>query len=75
MPIAWVEFGKNYVGFHHMAVYARPDLLKDISKKLKARMQGKSCFNFTSVNEVLFAELEELTVRAFDAFQKLPCMK
>ena len=63
MPIAWVEVGKNYVGFHHMAVYARPDLLKDISKKLKARMQGKSCFNFTSVNEVLFAELEELTVR------------
>jgi hypothetical protein len=75
MPIAWVEVGKNYVGFHHMGVYARPDLLKDISKKLKARMQGKSCFNFISVDEPLFAELEELTVRAFEAFQKLPYMK
>ena len=75
MPIAWVEVGKNYVSFHHMGVYARPDLLKDISKKLKARMQGKSCFNFTSVDESLFAELEELTVRAFEAFQKLPYMK
>jgi len=70
MPIAWVEIGKNYVSFHHMGVYARPELLKTVSKKLKARMQGKSCFNFTSVDEPLFAELEELTVSAFEAFQK-----
>ena len=75
MPIAWVEIGKNYVSFHHMGVYARPDLLKTVSKKLKARMQGKSCFNFTSVDEPLFAELEELTVSAFEAFQKLPYMQ
>lgn len=75
MPIAWVAIGKNYVSFHHMGVYARPDLLKDISKKLKARMQGKSCFNFTSLDEPLFAELEELTVRAFEAFRSLPYMK
>ncbi len=74
MPIAWVEVGKNYVSFHHMGVYARPDLLKGVSKKLKARMQGKSCFNFTSFDEALFAELETLTVQAFHAFQKLPCM-
>ena len=75
MPIAWVEIGKNYVSFHHMGVYARPDLLKTVSKKLKARMQGKSCFNFTSVDEPLFAELEELTVSAFEAFRKLPFMQ
>ena len=75
MPIAWVEIGKNYVSFHHMGVYARPDLLKGVSEKLKARMQGKSCFNFTTLDEALFAELEQLTVRAFDAFQKLPYMK
>ena len=64
MPIAWVEVGKNYVSFHHMGVYARPDLLADVSAKLKARMQGKSCFNFASVDEPLFAELEKLTHRA-----------
>ena len=75
MPIAWVEIGENYVSFHHMGVYARPALLKDVSKKLRARMQGKSCFNFTTVDEPLFAELEELTVRAFDAFLKLPYMR
>ena len=74
-PIAWVEIGKNYVSFHHMGVYACPGVLKDFSPKLKARMQGKACFNFTSLDEPLFAELEELTVRAFEAFQQLPYMK
>lgn len=74
-PIAWVKVGKAYVGFHHMAVYARPDLLKGISKGLKARMQGKSCFNFRTLDPALFAELEELTVRGFDAFRKAPFMK
>jgi hypothetical protein len=75
MQIAWVEVEKAYVSFHHMGVYARPDLLKDVSKELKARMQGKSCFNFKSVDETLFAELEELTARAFDAFRNAPFMK
>jgi len=75
MPIAWVQVGKSYVSFHHMAVYARPDLLKGVSQKLLARMQGKSCFNFTTVDETLFAELEELTVRGFAAFRNAPFMK
>ena len=74
-PIAWVSVGKAYVSFHHMSVYARPDLLKGVSKELKARMQGKSCFNFKSTDPALFAELEELTVRGFDAFRNAPFMK
>ena len=75
MPIAWVQVGKAYVSFHHMGVYARPDLLKGVSKELPARMQGKSCFNFTAVDQTLFAELENLTVRGFDAFRHAPFMK
>jgi hypothetical protein len=74
-PIAWVTIGKGYVSFHHMAVYARPDLLKSISRELKARMQGKSCFNFTAVDPALFAELEQLTVQGFNAFRNAPFMK
>src|SRR3954466_3248274 len=74
-PIAWVAVGKRYVSFHHMGVYARPDLLKGASRELKARMQGKSCFNFTSTDPALFAELEALTVRGFDAFRDAPFMK
>lgn len=75
MPIAWVQVGKAYVSFHHMGVYARPELLKGVSKQLRARMQGKSCFNFTAVDPVLFAELEDLTVRAFEAFRNGSLMK
>jgi len=74
-PIAWVTVGKGYVSFHHMGVYACPDLLKGVSKELKARMQGKSCFNFKTVDPALFAELEELTVRSFEAFRNAPFMK
>ena len=74
-PIAWVAIDKGYVSFHHMGIYARPDLLKGVSKELKARMQGKSCFNFKSVDPALFAELEELTVRGLNAFRNTPLMK
>jgi len=74
LPIAWVQMGKAYVSFHHMGVYVRPDLLQGASKALRARMQGKSCFNFTRFDPALFAELEELTVRAFAAFRYAPFM-
>lgn len=75
-PIAWVEINKAYVSFHHMGVYGAPESLKGISTKLKARMQGKSCFNFKTVDEPLFEELEQLTVRAFEQFkQKLAMLK
>lgn len=70
MDIAWIQIGKNYVSYHHMGIYARTDLIDTVSEKLQARMQGKSCLNFTTVDEALFAELEELTVRAFVAFSK-----
>ena len=75
MPVAWVNVGKAYVSFHHMGVYARPDLLKGVSKALKARMQGKSCFNFTTVDDGLLAELEDLTVRGFAAFRQAGFMQ
>jgi hypothetical protein len=69
-PIAWVEISKAYVGFHHMGVYCSPELLAGASKKLKARMQGKSCFNFKTIDEPLFEELEQLTVQAFAALKQ-----
>ncbi len=74
-PIAWVVINKNYVSFHHMGVYAKPELLQDISNQLRNRMQGKSCFNFNSVDIALFTELETLTLRAFDAFRETPLLK
>jgi hypothetical protein len=64
-PAAWVKTVKSYVGYHFMPVYIFPELCEGLSKELKARMQGKSCFNFNSVDEELFRELGELTRRGF----------
>lgn len=70
MPIAWVEIGKTYVSYHLMPVYGCPKLLDRYSPKLKARMQGKSCFNFKVSDPQLFSELDHLTGDAFAAFAK-----
>lgn len=65
-----VQIKKNYVSFHLMPVYWYPDLLDSISPQLKSRMQGKSCFNFTSVNEDVFQELAGLTERSVQRFKE-----
>ena len=68
-PATWfgaVRLGKSYVSYYLMPVYAQPSLLDDASPELRRRMQGKSCFNFTRVDEALLAELNDLTKRGFD---------
>ena len=65
-----VEIKKNYVSYHLMAVYVHPELLRSLSPALKKRMQGKSCFNFASLDDQLFAELSELTRVAFDELER-----
>jgi hypothetical protein len=67
-PATWfgaVRLGKSYVSYYLMPVYAQPSLLDDASPELRKRMQGKSCFNFTRVDEVLFADLTDLTARGY----------
>ena len=56
-----VRLGKAYVSFYLMSVYVSSDLMKGMSPELKRRMQGKSCFNFKTVDEKLFKELAKLT--------------
>ena len=65
-----VRRGKSAVSFHLMPVYTNPALLDTISPELKKRMQGKSCFNFKSVDENLFAELKELTKAGFEEYRE-----
>ena len=59
--LTWLKVGKNYVSCHLLGLYANPKLLAGISKELKARMQGKACFNFSRIDEPLFKELSRLT--------------
>ena len=57
---AGVKTGKNYVSFHLLYLYFNPAATKAIPPVLKKRMQGKACFNFTTVDEDSFAELGRL---------------
>jgi hypothetical protein len=69
-PSTWfgaTRLGKRYVSYYLMPVYVKPDLLDDISPALRKRMQGKSCFNLSRVDEPLLAELEALTKRGYEA--------
>jgi hypothetical protein len=70
MQLASVRIRKTYVSYHLMGVYGMPRLLDGASKELRARMQGKSCFNFKSVDEALFRELDGLTARSIAGFKK-----
>lgn len=63
-----VKINKNYVSYHLMPVYVFPELLTDISPKLKRRMQGKSCFNFRVTDQVLFDELATLTEASYQQY-------
>ena len=64
-----VKINKNYVSYHLMPVYACPDLLESLSPELKRRMQGKACFNFTTVDQTLFKELKVLTKKGYQRFK------
>jgi hypothetical protein len=65
-----VQVKKSYVSFHLMPVYVKPELLESISPELKARMQGKSCFNFAASEPKLFKELAALTKASFSSYKE-----
>lgn len=62
---AAVQTKKSYVSLHLYPVYVHPELLSDISPQLRARMQGKSCFNFTRVEQIPENELAGLIETAY----------
>ena len=71
MPLFFgaVQCKKGFVSYHLMPVYADPGLLASLSPSLKARMQGKSCFNFKTVEPALIDELAALTKAGFDSYR------
>lgn len=69
-PVAWVKISRAYVSYHFMPVYMFPQLRDGLSPKLRARMQGKSCFNFKQLDEPLFEELARLTTTGLATARK-----
>ena len=70
IPVAWVEIGKTYVSYHLMGISGNAKLVAQLSDELRARMQGKSCFNFKTVDEALFGELEQVTTESLRGMKK-----
>jgi hypothetical protein len=68
MFFAGVRSGKTYVSFYLMPVYSYPELLKGMPQGLRQKMQGKSCFNFTSVEPKLIGQLAALVEAGFKKF-------
>ena len=67
--VAGTRLGRSYVSVYLMPVYASPELDASISPELRRRKQGKACFNFTKVDEALFAELDALAARGIPGFR------
>ena len=61
---------KSAVTYHVMPLYFNPKLQETISPELAARKQGKTCFNFQRPDAALFAQLDELTARAREHFER-----
>ena len=66
---AGVRTGKNYVSFHLLYLYFNPVATKAIPPALKKRLQGKACFNFTTVDEDRFAELGRLIANGLKIYK------
>jgi hypothetical protein len=70
IPVAWIEVGESYVSYHLMGVYGSPKLRDNMSRQLRAKMHGKTCFNFRNHDETLFRELDVLTGQGLAAFKR-----
>ena len=69
--VAGTRVGKRYVSFYLMPLYASAELEASVSQELARRRQGKSCFNFSSIDEGLLGELSDLTARGIPGFRAM----
>ena len=65
-----VRKGKAYVSYHLMGIYVDTSLVSTLSPGLRKRMQGKSCFNFTTIDPAHVKELTAITKKVVARFNK-----
>jgi hypothetical protein len=68
---ASVRVNKSYVSYHLMPIYGNKALLDSLPSSLKKRMQGKSCFNFTTIEPAQLKELAVVTKKGIAGFKNL----
>jgi hypothetical protein len=71
IPVAWVQTAKSHVGYHLMGIQGNAKLLESLSADLRARMHGKTCFNFESLDDAMKRELERVTAESLRAMKKV----
>jgi len=64
IPIAWVEVRKTYVSYHLMGIDGNPKVAAKLSQQLRRHMQGKTCFNFKTLDAALIEDLREVTAES-----------
>jgi hypothetical protein len=67
--VAGTRVGKSYVSYYLMPVYVSAELSASVSPALQRRKQGKACFNFTTIDEALLTELDELTAKGIPGYR------
>ena len=70
IPIAWVEIRKAHVSYHLMGVQGNSKLLASLPEALRARMQGKACFDFRTLDETPLRELETVTAKSIAGLRR-----
>ena len=65
---AGVRVAPKHVAFHLMPSTPIRACSTDVSPALRKQLKGKTTFDFTTVDEALFTELEALTARSFEAY-------
>jgi hypothetical protein len=65
-----VQLKKSAVTFHLMPLYFNPTLQAAVPAELLRRQQGKTCFNFQRTDQELFSQLDELTKRGREQWER-----
>jgi hypothetical protein len=65
-----VQVTADHVSFHLLPVDVFPELLESISPRLRAHLQGSTCFNFRTIQPDAFNELKALTRAGFDGYKR-----
>jgi len=65
-----VMLAKSAVSYHLVPLYCNPALQNCVPEPLRARKQGKTCFNFQRPDAELFAMLDALTGQARAQWQR-----
>jgi len=65
-----VRIKKRYVSYHLMPIYVDATLSESIGEALAKRRQGKSCFNFRTLEQIPLIELASLTERSVRDYER-----